>query len=100
MRWAKIIVGLLIAFAVAAFAVQNSARTTELSFDVAVAAWKLSRPISVPALMALCAGGGALVAWALGLASRVRLQRRVRMLEQESALRGAPPPADAGGGWA
>ncbi len=97
MRWVKILLVLLGLVAGAAFVMQNSARTTELSFDVMVAAWKLARPISVPALMGICLGVGALVAWALGLSARVALQRRVRQLEQENALRGAKPSSD--GGW-
>ncbi len=103
MRWAKIVLGLLVVLVASAFVVQNGERTTELSFDVVFAAWKLSRPIAVPALMGICVTAGAVIAWAMGLATRVPLQRRVRQLEQENALRATPPAAgsDAGspGGW-
>jgi uncharacterized integral membrane protein len=98
MRWVKIIAVGLGLLMVAAFVAQNSSRTTELSFDIGLAAWKLAAPMPIPALMGLCVGGGGLVAWAIGLSSRVALQRRVRQLEQENALRGGKPSGD--GGWA
>jgi uncharacterized integral membrane protein len=99
MRWAKLGVAALMVLGAVMFVMQNSARTTELSFDIGVAAWKLAAPVPVPVLMGVCAAGGGLLVGVLGLASRVRLQRRVRQLEQEMALRGTPAAPD-GGGWA
>lgn len=51
MRWFKLSLWMLVIVALVAFFLQNSARTTVLSFDIGVAAWKLASPISVPALM-------------------------------------------------
>lgn len=98
MRWFKLSLFLLVALTVTAFVVQNSSRSTDLSFDAYFAAWKLSSPVSVPAVMVFCFGSGALVAWAFGLHARVQLARRVRQLEQEMALRGMPPASGEGSG--
>lgn len=101
MRWFKIGLALLTVVLLAAFFVQNSSRTTGLSFDLGFAAWALASPISVPALMAACFFGGALVAFGLGYLGRLALSRRVRQLEQELALRGRGGAAESGGGgWA
>ncbi len=102
MRWFKLGLFLVVALTVTAFVVQNSSRSTELSFDAYFGAWKLASPVSVPAVMAFCFGTGALTAWAVGLRARVQLQRRVRQLEQEMALRGVPRGEGVGdgkGGW-
>ncbi len=105
MRWFKLGLFLFVALTVTAFVIQNSSRSTELSFDAYFAAWKLVSPVSVPAVMAFCFGTGALTAWAVGLRARVQLARRVRQLEQEMALRGVPPvegaaaSGDGKGGW-
>lgn len=99
MRWFKIGLALLTVLVLAAFFVQNSSRTTGLSFDLGFAAWALASPISVPALMAACAFGGALVAFALAYLGRLALTRRVRQLEQELALRGKGPSDGNAGGW-
>ncbi len=100
MRWFKLSLWLLAIVAVVAFFLQNSTRTTILSFDVGVAAWKLASPISIPALMGACFFGGTLVALGWSMAGRIALSRRLRQLEQEAALRGAAPEAAAKGGWA
>ncbi len=100
MRWFKLSLWMLVIVALVAFFLQNSARTTVLSFDIGVAAWKLASPISVPALMGACGFGGALVALSWTMAGRMALGRRLRQLEQEAALRGSAPEADAKGGWA
>jgi len=102
MRWVKLSTVLLTLLALAAFGVQNSPRTTQLSFDLGFAAWKLEAPASVPIVMGICFAAGALVTAIGGLKKRYELGRRVRQLEQELALRGARPAEkaeDDKGGW-
>ena len=55
---AALIVFLLAAGVVGLFVVQNSARTTQLSLDLGVAAWQLKRPMSVPTLLGIAFGAG------------------------------------------
>ncbi|MCA9492826.1 MAG: hypothetical protein KC621_22990 [Myxococcales bacterium] len=86
MRWVVLVAVLLFGGSAALFAVQNSSRTTQLSFDLGVAAWQLSEPVSVPALIAVCVGIGFLLgAVPLGLRS-LRLGSRVRELEANVAV--------------
>jgi uncharacterized integral membrane protein len=84
------LVGLVLAAAlagfIALFAVQNSSRVTQLSLDLGMAAWQLTQPVSVPALMGICIGGGFLLGVALIFPSYSRLSRRARSLEQKLAL--------------
>lgn len=67
----------------ALFVVQNSARSTQLSLDLGVAAWQLERPVPIPALIGVCFGAGLLVgAGSVGL-RMMRLSSRIRQLEQQ-----------------
>jgi uncharacterized integral membrane protein len=69
-----------------AFSVQNSSRSTQLSFDAGVAAWELERPVTVPALIGVSFGAGLLLG-VVGMTARVaRLSSRVRQLEQQAAI--------------
>jgi uncharacterized membrane protein YciS (DUF1049 family) len=98
-RWIVVVLVVLTVLAGVAFSVQNSARTTQLSFDVGVAAWELEQPLSIPLLIGVCFGSGL----ALGVATMgvraARLAMRVRQLEQQVALQGfssaAPSHEDA-----
>lgn len=86
MRWVVLVAGLIGAGGVALFAVQNSARTTQLSLDLGVVAWQLQQPVPVPALLGIAFGLG-LVAGFLPLALRsFRLAARVRELESQEAM--------------
>ena len=70
----------------AAFVVQNSARTTQLSLNLGVAAWELRQPVSVMGLIGLTFGLGTLLG-ALPMFLRARtLKSRVRTLEREVAM--------------
>ena len=70
----------------AAFVAQNSARTTQLSLNLVVAAWELRQPVSVMGLLGLAFGAGAFVgALPMFLRSRA-LKSRVRTLEREVAM--------------
>lgn len=71
------IVGLLVVAAGALFAVQNSSRTTQLSFDLGVAAWQLAEPVSVPILIGITLGVGFVLGMAtVGVLSALRSRRR------------------------
>ena len=86
MRWVVLVAVLLLGGSGALFAVQNSARTTQLSFDIGVAAWQLQEPVPIPALIGVCVGVGFLIgAVPLGLRS-LRLSSRVRELEANVAV--------------
>jgi len=83
-----IVVALCLIAVVALFVVQNSARTTQLSLDLHFWAWQLSQPVSIPALIGLCTGGGFVVGAVVFLGRSMSLSRRLRRLEQEAALSG------------
>ena len=80
------------AIGLALFWVQNSARVTQLSFDVGFAAWQLQNPVPLPTLLAVCFGGGFLC----GALTTTLLSRRRRVTE-------APPdsssPGTSPGAW-
>jgi uncharacterized integral membrane protein len=91
MTWTRVLKGLLVALgllALVAFVLQNAERTTALSLDLYVGAWKLARPVSVPLLMGICFGAGALLAGAWGWLRGRALSRRLRKIEHELALAG------------
>ena len=93
MRWVKLIVVLLVIAVIAAFTVQNTGRTADLSLDLGFAAWKLARPATVAALVWASFGAGLLLAGTWGFVRGVALARRVRQLEQQIALGGASAPS-------
>ena len=98
MKWFKLALVGIAAFSIFAFTVQNSSRTTQLSLDIGVAAWKLMDPAPIPMLMWACFVLGAVMTWAAGMRRNLVLARRVRQLEQEMALAGkSATPKD--GGW-
>lgn len=73
------------------FVVQNSARTTQLSLDLGlVGAWQLGDPVSIPALIGVCFGGGFILGLLTMSGQAARLARRARRLEQQVAMGGAP----------
>lgn len=93
MRWIVLTLVALAGAVAAAFTIQNSTFTVPLQLDLGVAAWRLSKPASVSALMWSAFGIGALLpALVLGVRS-VRLASRVKALEQEIALGSARSPA-------
>jgi len=92
MRWSTIIrlmFVLSLALSAAMFTVQNSSRTTLLSFDVYFAAWELSRPVPVSAVVWASVAVGALLVWIMGLRRRITMGRTIARLEQEALLRSA-----------
>lgn len=82
---ASIVLVLLIA-AGGLFYIQNSARTTQLSFDIGLAAWQLEREVSIPALVGICFLAGLVLGWLVAFVRIVRLGRQVRELEQRLTL--------------
>ena len=84
--WIRLVLGLSVALAAYAFYVQNSLRAVDLSLDLWFAAWRLSRPIPVPALMAACFGAGLLLAGGWGWLRGLQLQGQIRRLQQELAM--------------
>ncbi len=96
MRWSqasRLTVVLLVLLGAVMFTVQNLSRTTTLSFDVVLAAWKLSQPVAIPWLLWGSFGVGFVLATILGWARRRTLARTVARLEQEALLRSAGRPA-------
>lgn len=71
------------------FVVQNSLRTTQLSLNLGFAAWELSQPLPVVALVGGAFGAGLLLGLLLLLPGWARRGRKLRQLEQEIALGGA-----------
>lgn len=69
------IVLLVVVVPVVLFAMQNSAYTTGLGLNLGFAAWELSQPASVPALMlgSLLCGLGLGAAWGLTRSRRARV---------------------------
>lgn len=79
------------------FVVQNIRRTTQLSLDLYFAAWQLSEPVPVIALVGIAFVLGFVIAAAAFGLRAAQLGRRLRRLEQEVALGGG---ATASGGGA
>lgn len=99
MRYLVSLIVVLVAalFGVAAlFWVQNASRTTQLSLDLGFAAWQLSEPVGVPALIAASFAAGLLLGGVLFAVPSARNGRKARRLEQELALTGATTDRD---GW-
>jgi uncharacterized integral membrane protein len=95
MRWSTVIRLLFVlslVLSAAMFTVQNSSRTTLLSFDVYFSAWELSQPVPVPVVVWASAAAGAMLAWMMGLRRRITLGRTIARLEQEALLRSAGRP--------
>ncbi|MBW1880129.1 MAG: LapA family protein [Deltaproteobacteria bacterium] len=91
MRWRLIIVlvlALIVLGLVSLFAVQNGARTTQLSLDLGFAAWQLGEPISITVLLGIALGIGLLVGVVLFVPRMLRLGRQVRSLERQASLGG------------
>lgn len=93
--WLKLLSLLLTATVLYAFYMQNSLRTAELSLDLWFAAWKMTRPAPVPALIGGAFAAGLLVAGGWGWVRGLQLQGQIRRLQQEVAL-GAPRAGDRG----
>ncbi len=70
------------------FFMQNSARTTQLSLDLWLAAWQLGEPVSVTALMGVSFLGGFLVCSGLAVWRSLVARRQIRKLQQQLALGG------------
>ena len=96
MRWPQIVrlvfVGTIL-LAATVFTIQNLSRSTVLSFDVYVYAWRLSQPVAVPWIIWGSFGAGFVLATISGWAARRRLTSTVSRLEQEALLRSAGRPA-------
>lgn len=84
--WLKLLLLTAVALVIVAFTMQNMSRTTQLSLDLYVAAWKLARPIAVPVLVWAAFGSGLVLAGVWGWVRGLALARKVRKLEQELAL--------------
>lgn len=83
LKWLLVVLALL---TIVAFTMQNMSRTTGLSLNLGLWAWKLREPVAVPALLWGSFGVGLVVAGAWGWLRSSTLSRRVRKLEQELAL--------------
>jgi uncharacterized integral membrane protein len=88
----------------ALFALQNSSRVTQLSLDLGFFAWQLKEPVSVPALIGISFGSGALLTGLFMLLPLARANSRVRDLEQQATLRQfgsqtSTSPSREPGGW-
>lgn len=94
MRWLKLTLVVLVLATGAAFTVQNTGRTTQLSLDVGFAAWRLAHPVTVSALVWASFGAGLLLAGTWGLLRSAALARKVRQLEQQVALGSARSTTD------
>lgn len=70
------------------FFMQNSARTTQLSLDLWLAAWQLGEPISVTALMGGAFGVGFVTCGVLATWRSLVSRRKMRKLQQHLALGG------------
>ncbi|MFT6161854.1 MAG: ABC-type Fe3+ transport system permease subunit [Myxococcota bacterium] len=70
------------------FFLQNSARTTQLSLDLWLAAWQLGEPVSVTALIGVSFAAGFVVCGVLAAWRSLVTRRQIRKLQQQLALGG------------
>ena len=84
-RWFKLIVLFLAVAFVALFTIQNLGRTSDLSINFWIVAYKLKVPQPIPYMLLFAFGSGLLLAGFLGTLNRMGLQRRLRELERETA---------------
>jgi uncharacterized integral membrane protein len=70
----------------ALFAVQNSARTVQLSLDLGFVAWQLAEPMPVPLLVGLSFGSGLLIGAGVISIKAMQLAARARRLEQQVGI--------------
>ncbi len=83
-RVVAIVLAVLVVALCTLFVVQNVEREVQMSLDLGFRAWQLERPVSVPALIAICIGAGMVLAGVpLGLRA-LRLQSRLRRLGHPS----------------
>ena len=78
----------------ALFTIQNLGRTSELSLDLWIVAYKLSQPQPIPFMLLAAFGAGLLLAGFLGIFQRMGLAKRIRELEREAATAGLKAPDD------
>lgn len=83
LKWSFVVLLLL---TIVAFTMQNMSRTTGLSLNLGLWAWRLRQPVAIPALIWGSFGLGLVVAGGWGWVRSSALTRRVRKLEQELAL--------------
>ena len=96
MTYAKLTAAALGILSIVCFTIQNNSRTTQLSLDLYVAAWKLADQAPVPMLMWGSFALGASLAWLYNVRKGMAMSRRVRQLEQEMALAGRTTAAAPG----
>ncbi len=84
-RWFKLIVLLLAAAFLALFTIQNLGRTSDLSINLWLVAYKLKAPQPIPYMLLFAFGSGLLLAGFLGTINRMGLQRRLREIERDAA---------------
>ncbi len=70
----------------ALFVLQNSSRTTGLSLDLGFMAAQLQEPVSIPALMGICALAGAVLVGLPLFVRSLRLSGEVKRLRQQASL--------------
>lgn len=96
MRWLKLALLALVAFAAVAFTIQNGERASELSLNLWLVGARTRGEVAIPWLMWVSFAVGFALASVWGLARVAALSRKVRKLETEAALSGSNPQRD---GW-
>ena len=84
-RWAALVVVLLVITVAVLFTIQNSGRTTDLSLDLWVAAFHLKEAMPLPVLLWTTFGVGVLGGCVVGVRMRSGAMRKIRDLEQQLA---------------
>lgn len=77
-RWTVAVVGAALILVAVMFTVQNLGRTTELSLDLWVVAWRLRQPVPVPVALWIALGSGFVLGAALVLFQGSRARSRAR----------------------
>lgn len=93
-RWIKLILLVFAAAFLALFTVQNLSRTSELSLDLGLVAYKLAEPQPIPYMLLTAFGAGLLLAGFLGIFQRMGMTKQIRNLERDAATAGLKAPED------
>ena len=93
-RWIKFFVLCLAAAFIALFTVQNLSRTSDLSLNLWLVAFKLKAPQPIPYMILASFGAGVVLAGFFSSLNRLGAHRPIQPSEAQAARKSSPSPED------